>query len=68
MLKYTNKQTVHSVEKREILCHWKEISSKQLFSNFFSKTIVFTKFLRKKCEIEFLQLKKKKKKLVNLKF
>ena len=25
------------------------------YSNFFSKTIVFTKFLRKKCEREFLQ-------------
>ena len=46
---------VHSVEKREILSHWKEISSNQLFSNFFSKTIAFTNFLRKKCEREFLQ-------------
>ena len=45
----------HSVEKREILSHWKKISSNQLFSNFFSKTIAFTKFLRKKCEREFLQ-------------
>ena len=38
------------------LTHWK-ISSNQLFSNFFicSKTIAFTKFLRKKCEREFLQ-------------
>ena len=43
------------VEKWEILSHWKKISSNQLFSNFFSKTIVFTKFLRKKCEREFLQ-------------
>ena len=33
----------------------KKISSNQLFSNFFSKTIAFTKFLRKKCEREFLQ-------------
>ena len=32
-----------------------KISSNQLFSNFFSKTITFTKFLRKKCEREFLQ-------------
>ena len=30
-------------------------SSNQLFSNFFSKTIAFTKFLRKKCDREFLQ-------------
>ena len=36
----------HSVERREILSHRKRISSKQLF-NFFSKTIKFTKFLRK---------------------
>ena len=40
----------HSVEKREILSHWKKISSNRLFSNFFSKSIAFTKFLRKKCE------------------
>ena len=33
----------------------KKISSNQLFSDFFSKTIAFTKFLRKKCEREFLQ-------------
>ena len=33
----------------------KKISSNQVFSNFFSKTIVFTKFLRRKCEREFLQ-------------
>ena len=45
----------HSVEKWEILSHWKFFSSNQLFSNFFSKTIAFTKFLRKKCEREFLQ-------------
>ena len=32
-----------------------KISSNQLFSNFFSKTIAFTRFLRKKCEREFLQ-------------
>ena len=39
------------------LSHWKEISSNQLFSNFFifSKTIAFTTFLRKKCEREFLK-------------
>ena len=33
----------------------KKNSSNQLFSNFFSKTIAFTKFLRKKCGREFLQ-------------
>ena len=33
----------------------RKISSNQLFSKFFSKTIAFTKFLRKKCEREFLQ-------------
>ena len=49
------REQCHSVEKREILSHWKKISSNQLFSNFFSKTIAFTKFLRKKCEREFLQ-------------
>ena len=43
------------MEKREILSHQKKISSKQLFSNFFSKTITFTKFLQKECEREFLQ-------------
>ena len=32
-----------------------KISSNQLFSDFFSKTITFTKFLRKKYEREFLQ-------------
>ena len=37
----------HTVEKREILPHSKLFSSNQLFSNFFSKTITFTKFLRK---------------------
>ena len=43
-------------KKREILSQQlKKNSSNQLFSNFFSKTIAFTKFLRKKCEREFLQ-------------
>ena len=32
-----------------------KISSNKLFSHFFSKAIAFTKFLRKKCEREFLQ-------------
>ena len=41
----------HSVEKREILSHWKKISS----SIFYSKTNAFTKFLRQKCAREFLQ-------------
>ena len=45
----------HSLEKREIPSHWKKNSSNHLFSNFFSKTNAFTKFLRKKCEREFLQ-------------
>ena len=43
------------VEKQEILYHWKKISSNQLFSNFYSKTNAFTKFLRKKSEREFMQ-------------
>ena len=44
----------HSVEKWKIYSHWRKISSNQLFSNFFSKTVTFTKFLSKKCEREFL--------------
>ena len=31
----------------------KNFPSKQLFSNFFSKTVTFTKFLPKMCEREF---------------
>ena len=42
-----------SVEKREILCHQKNISSNQLFSNLFSKTVTFTKFLPKMRESKF---------------
>ena len=34
------------------LTAWKN-SSNQLFSNFFSKTVAFTKSLQKKCEREF---------------
>jgi len=34
----------HSVEKREFLSYRKNISWKQLFSNFFSKNVTFTKF------------------------
>ena len=41
------------VEKREILSHWKKNSSNQLFSDFFSKTIAFTKFLRKSVRENF---------------
>ena len=42
----------HSVEKRKILSP-KNISSNQLFSNLFSKTVTFTKFLLKMREREF---------------
>ena len=42
-----------TVEKWKILSHQKNISWNQLFSNFFSKTIGFTKFLSKKCDREF---------------
>ena len=45
----------HSVEKREILSHRKNISWNHLFSTFFSKNVAFTKFLSKKCEREFPQ-------------
>ena len=31
----------------------KKISSNQLFSYFISKTVIFTKFLQKKCESKF---------------
>ena len=41
---------LHSVEKREILSHLENISSNQLFSNLFSKTVTFTKFLPKMCD------------------
>ena len=37
---------MHSVENREN-SHWKYISSNQLFSDFFSKCVAFTKFLQK---------------------
>ena len=46
-------QRVHSVEKQEILSHQKNISSNQLFSNLFSKTVTLTKFLIKMREREF---------------
>ena len=50
-LKWTH---VHSVEKLEILSHQSFFSWNQLFSNFFSKYVTFTKFFYKKCEREFL--------------
>ena len=45
--------TLHIVEKEEILSHQKNISSNQLFSNLFSKTVTFMKFLPKMREREF---------------
>ena len=47
------KLLLHSVEKWKIYCHWKKISSNQLFSNFFSKNVIFTKFLLKICGSKF---------------
>ena len=44
---------IHSVEKREILSHQKNISSKQLFCISFSKPATFTKFSPKMREREF---------------
>ena len=45
-----------NVELREILSHRKKFRQiNSLDSNFFSENITFTKFLRKKCEREFLQ-------------
>ena len=43
----------HSVEKREILSHLKDISSNQLFSNLFSKTVTFTKSFTKMRQRKF---------------
>ena len=48
--------TVHSVEKRKILSHRKNISSNQLFSNLSSKTVTFTKNLIKMRESKFPEL------------
>ena len=45
----------HNVEKRKIWSHQKNISSNQLFSNFFSKSITFTEFLPKMCETKSRQ-------------
>ena len=39
--------------KREILSHQKNFSTNQFFSNLFSKTVTFTKFLPKIREREF---------------
>ena len=47
--------TFHFVEKREILSHWKKIRQINSLEFLNSKTIAFTKVLRKKCEREFLQ-------------
>ena len=46
----------HSVVKWKIHSHLKNISSKQLFSNFFSKNGAFTKFLPKNSESKFPEL------------
>ena len=44
----------HSVEKWKIYSHLENISSNQLFSDFFCKNIAYTKFLQKRCESKFL--------------
>ena len=49
----TQEDLAHSVEKRKIYSHRKIFSSNQLFSNFVSKIVTFTKFLSKKSESEF---------------
>ena len=43
----------HDVEKREILSHQRNISSNQLISTFFRKTVNFTKLLPKMRERKF---------------
>ena len=45
---------IHSVQKREIYSHRKNISWNQLFTKSLDKKIIFTKFLSKKCENKFL--------------
>ena len=45
--------TFHNVEKWKIYSHWENISSNQLFIDFFSKNVAFTKILPKKREIKF---------------
>ena len=42
-----------TVEITEIYSHWKNVLSNHLFSNFFSKSVTFTKFLPKMRESEF---------------
>ena len=44
---------LHSVEKQKIYSHRKNFSSNQLFSNFFSKNVTFTKFLPEMSESKF---------------
>ena len=46
----------HSVVKWKIYSHRKNISSNHLFSDFFSKNVVFTRFLPKMRESEFVKL------------
>ena len=46
----------HSVKKWKNYCHPRKISSNQLFSIFFSKTVTFTKFLSKKCERQWISV------------
>ena len=45
-VKFRNFHTVrvHIVEKQEVPSHWRNISSNQLFSNLFGKTVTLTKF------------------------
>ena len=44
------------MEKLKICSHRKNISSNHLFSDFFSKNVVFTRFLQKMRESEFVEL------------
>ena len=56
LLLHNCKFTFHNnVEKWKICSHRKNISSNQLFGDFFSKNVAFTKFLPKKCEREYPQ-------------
>ena len=54
--KESRRSKTHSVIKWKIYSHWKNISSNHLFSNFFSKTVAFMKFLPKMCESKVLKL------------
>ena len=51
--KTRNSLLLQTVEIKEIYSHWKNISSNHLFSNLFSKTVTFTKYLPKLSESEF---------------